>query len=145
MRGCNNVVSPTNRPVFRFLLVVFLGAAIIPHQIRGQEEERPHVDPVMLAFSKAIKGLDNGLARGDTRAVLSHAKALNKVAKAAIPDLEPRANKDMIHLFGEHLARTSSLSSELVSLAGNSDLVWAHSMNSWRTGIVVRLYVSSVR
>ena len=125
MRGCNNVVSPTNRPAFRFLLVVLLLAVFIPRQIRGQEGARPRVDPVMLAFSKAIKGLDNGLARGDTRAVLSHARALNKVAEAAIPDLEPRANKDLIHLFDEHLAKTSSLAAELVTLADSSDLAAA--------------------
>ena len=86
-------------------------------QVYGDEQENSATSAVMLPFSKAVLGIDKGVAGGDAEGVLSHAEAFQKVADAKLRNLSPAKNKDMIQLFDEYLATIGSLSSELVSVA----------------------------
>lgn len=95
--------------------IYFLLIPFSPLQSHGQERGLS-VNPVMLALSKAIRGLDQGLAGDDTVAVLSHAKTLKKISEGNMVSLKPDKNQDMLQTFNEYRIKINGLSSEMVNL-----------------------------
>ncbi len=89
--------------------------------IHGEEAKRLEIHPVMLTFSKAIKGLEKGLDTRDVESILTHTQALKNAGKQ-MADLEPQKNRDLVQLFNEYRTQIASLSSEALSLSKAKDL-----------------------
>jgi hypothetical protein len=97
--------------------------AAATHDTRDAEA-RATGNPVMLAFARAIRGLDAALATRDSQALLTHATAL----RAAVLDttrLAPQKNAELLPLFQEYRARIGTLSSELAEKARRQDFASA--------------------
>lgn len=72
--------------------------------------------PAMMAFARALLGVEKGLAAGDAEKVAAHAYDLRE-ASGKIADLQPQVNEDLPGVFDAYRARIGDQASDLVELA----------------------------
>ena len=70
----------------------------------------------MMAFARALLGVEKGLAAGDVEKVAAHARDLSE-ASGKIADLQPQANADLPGVFDAYRTRIGGQASDLVKLA----------------------------
>ncbi|MCZ6674971.1 MAG: hypothetical protein O7C75_18730 [Verrucomicrobia bacterium] len=116
MRGSRRISA------YLLLISIVLLVSSWLFEIYGEEQRYFNAHPVMLALSKAITGLEKGLAGDDSAAVLSHAKTLKKIAGEGLLSIKPQKNEDMLQLFNEYGTKINSLSSEMVNLVKKKNL-----------------------
>ena len=110
-----------SRPIWSvFAAISFVALSLSGSQ--AQEDRSAKIGSVMLAFSKAIKGIDKGLAEEQAEAIMSHAHSLKAAAEEAAPKLEPQMNREVSYLFYEYIETTSQLSAAIIELAAEGDL-----------------------
>ena len=112
MRRFHRIFAPI------LLIVSFTLLPLTLFESHGQDREQTDFHPSMLAFSKAIIGIDKALPTEDMNAMLSHTEVLKREL-AGIVTLEPQKNEDIIEVFNKYRTRIASLTSELESLLAN--------------------------
>ncbi len=96
---------------------VFLQAGVGVEPAASMETP-PAMDahPAMMAFARALLGVEKGLAAGDAEKVAAHAYDLRE-ASGKIADLQPQVNEDLPGVFDAYRTRIGDQASDLVELA----------------------------